>query len=241
MVGDFEQVTVADVHDLAQALLHGIPGEEQHLIVMHDLGDKRTVVVKAVLVIGGKVRIDREAGIIEREGQRLRRAFEGQPLLLHGGGQLLKLRAVLLVIRTEDVIDGEILHDLRRAADVILVVVGQDEVVDLGHAVFLQTRDHLLAVALLAAVDDDGVVRRLQDHAVRLADLHEGDGQGLGGGSILGRLLHGGAACAGAASGKTKSQGGQQGCQFFFHRSALLMGYAKNPAGGGRGICRDIF
>ena len=96
----------------------------------------------------------------------------------------IRERSVVLVFpdisgQVDDV-DGEGFSDGLCSADVVPVVVGDDEAVEAGDTRVFEVGDNVIGGVLVSRVDDRGRLARLDENAVALADVDEGDAYGIG-------------------------------------------------------------
>ena len=96
--------------------------------------------------------------------------FRGYAVLLDGGGHGVVEVARAHVVRQDHPVHGQGGGQLREAADVVLVEVGQDHQIQLLHLELLQGLQDIVPVVLLARVDKHVVPVEGQQRTVRLAD-----------------------------------------------------------------------
>lgn len=214
VVGDLQEIIrpLAERRELPQPLGERVSGEQKPIFAVRDADDQRIFVVLVVRIGRPFGRIDGVLGSVQLERQRLGQRRRLNAGGLHCGGKAAVGGAALAVCGDKHLPHLGVVEQRRGAADMVAVVVRDDQLVNRGDFVFLEVADNLGAVVLLARVDDDRVRSGAQDYAVGASDFENLAFQRayVGGRRII-------------AGGQYQQQSGQQqnGC-FIYHDGPFL-------------------
>ncbi len=157
---------------IGQQLLHpsllGIPGEKHLHPAVPDKHRQGIVVV--LLVIRFFRRPDAKRKIPETQipAVRGRHYRDAAPQRFRRLYKRLVAFLLLSVIRHYDPVDGKRLHKCRRASDMILVRMGEDQAVNLLHLLLLQQGKDMLCILLFSRVDHNACILAQQNRTVRV-------------------------------------------------------------------------
>ena len=185
----FEVVTVVRCLDDLKSALHfvgvfldavfqRVAEQEQTETVIRHLGDERRVVRVRVRQPREVCRQDAcGTAVRERERARFGQARHGHPRAVKSGGQRRVRLARRRKVREQNLSHLERIEEGGGAADMILVKVREDQIIDAALSLSLQYPLHRRITLLIARIHQHGRVGGIQKDRIRFPDIHEHAGQ----------------------------------------------------------------
>ena len=170
--------------------------------------DKGIVVVVAVVDVG---RVGDNEAVFGFDPVVLRQTEKRRIPILRGALEQRKIHRLFFVGRTENLSHRVGAHKRRRRADVVLIVMAEDEIVDALHAAAIERGADGVKIVLIGGIVHDGDAVHTDDDAVGFSAVENVQRK-----NAVFRSGHGGSACAERKQRTERKQRGKAS----FHGSA---------------------